>query len=85
MAKQKDLVGYWRAQMNCVAVCLFMWALVSFGFGIILVEPLNRISAAGIPLGFWFATQGSELCFVIIIFVYCYVMNRLEKKIGLDE
>jgi len=76
---------YWHANLRLVAVCLVIWFTVSFGFGILLVEPLNRIQIFGFDLGFWFAQQGSILCFVVLIFYYAWRMNRLDRKYGLDE
>ncbi len=76
---------YWRANLRLVAVCLVIWFTVSFGFGILLVEPLNRIQVFGFDLGFWFAQQGSILCFVVLIFYYAWRMNRLDREHGVDE
>ena len=76
---------YWRANLRLVAVCLVIWFTVSFGFGILLVEPLNRIQIFGFDLGFWFAQQGSILCFVVLIFYYAWRMNRLDREYGVDE
>jgi len=59
--------------------------LVSFGFGILLVEQLNIIKIGGFKLGFWFAQQGSIYVFVVLIFVYIRLMNRLDKKYNLED
>ena len=66
-------------------MCLSIWFVVSFLFGIILVEQLNTISLGGYKLGFWFAQQGSIYVFVALIFFYAHRMNRLDKKFDLDE
>ena len=66
-------------------VLLAIWFLVSFGFGILLVEPLNRIRVGGFQLGFWFAQQGSIYIFVVLIFVYVRLMNRLDHEFDVDE
>jgi putative solute:sodium symporter small subunit len=76
---------YWRANLRLVSVCLVIWFTVSFGFGILLVEPLNRIQIFGFYLGFWFAQQGSILCFVVLIFYYAWRMNRLDREHGVEE
>jgi putative solute:sodium symporter small subunit len=76
---------YWRANLRLVGACLVIWFTVSFGFGILLVEPLNRIQIFGFDLGFWFAQQGSILCFVVLIFYYAWRMNRLDREHGVDE
>ena len=76
---------YWRANLRLVGVCLVIWFTVSFGFGILLVEPLNRIQIFGFDLGFWFAQQGSILCFVVLIFYYAWRMNRLDREHDVDE
>ena len=76
---------YWRANLRLVAACLAIWFTVSFGFGIILAEPLNQIRFFGFNLGFWFAQQGSILCFIALIFYYAWRMNRLDREHGVDE
>ena len=76
---------YWRKNLRLMAVLLAIWALVSFGAGIIFVEPLNNIVVLGYPLGFWFAQQGSIITFVILIAVYVWRMDKLDADYGIDE
>jgi len=76
---------YWRRNLTYVGVLLAVWFLVSYGFGILLVEPLNRIRVGGFQLGFWFAQQGAIYVFVALIFVYVRLMNRLDRRYELDE
>ncbi|HET9518020.1 MAG TPA: DUF4212 domain-containing protein [Actinoplanes sp.] len=76
---------YWRKNLRLMAVLLTIWALVSFGAGILLVEPLNNISFIGFPLGFWFAQQGSIITFVLLIAVYVWRMDKLDAEYGIDE
>ncbi len=77
--------AYWRRNLTYVGVLLAIWFLVSYGFGILLAEPLNRIRIGGFGLGFWFAQQGSIYVFVALIFVYVRLMNRLDRRYELDE
>jgi len=76
---------YWRRNLRLMAVLLVIWALVSFGAGILFVEPLNNLSILGVPLGFWFAQQGSILTFVVLIAVYVWRMDRLDAEYGITE
>lgn len=76
---------YWQANLRLVGSCLLVWFTVSFGFGILLVDPLNRIQIAGFKLGFWFAQQGSIYAFVALIFFYAWRMSILDKAYGVDE
>lgn len=76
---------YWTANKRLLAGCLIVWALVSFGFGIILRPLLSGITVGGTDLGFWFAQQGSILVFILIIFFYAFRMNSLDKKFNFDE
>ncbi|MGC8907172.1 MAG: DUF4212 domain-containing protein [Desulfomonilaceae bacterium] len=77
---------YWRRNLKIIIVFLCVWALVSYVCGIILVVPLNNLaSLGGFPLGFWFANQGSEVLFVIMIFVYCAMLNRLDRDFDVHE
>ncbi len=77
--------AYWRRNLRYVAILLAIWFTVSFGFGILLVEPLNRIRFAGFQLGFWFAQQGAIYVFVVLIFVYVRLMNRLDREHDVHE
>jgi len=76
---------YWKENLKYLAILLSIWFLVSFIFGILLVDELNTIRLGGFKLGFWFAQQGSIYVFVILIFVYIRLMNTLDKKYNLDE
>lgn len=76
---------YWRSNLKIMAILLTVWALVSYGAGIVFVEALNSVSFLGVPLGFWFAQQGSIVTFVILIFIYVKLMDRLDAKYGITE
>ena len=71
---------YWKINLKYLIILLSIWFLVSFGFGILFVDILNQIKIKGFKLGFWFAQQGAIYAFVILIFVYVFLMNRLDKK-----
>ena len=77
--------AYWKANLRLMAFCLAIWFIVSFLFGILLVDPLNEIRLGGYKLGFWFAQQGSIYTFVILIFFYSWKMNRLDHQYGFEE
>ena len=76
---------YWQANLRLVIGCLLIWFIVSFGFGILLVDQLNTIRLGGYQLGFWFAQQGSIYTFVVLIFVYAWRMNQLDRKFNVEE
>lgn len=76
---------FWRANLRLMAVLLVIWFLVSFGFGILLRDWLDQFSIGGAPLGFWFAQQGSIYVFVVLIFYYCFAMNRIEAEYNREE
>ena len=71
---------YWRSNLKIVSILLFIWFLVSFGSGIIWSDFLDQFQIGGFKLGFWFAQQGSIYFFVLLIFIYIYLMNKLDKK-----
>ena len=77
--------AYWRANINLLLILLAVWFTVSYGFGILLVDWLNRISLFGFKLGFWWAQQGSIYTFVILIFVYVALIGRIDRKFGVDD
>ncbi|MFP4275336.1 MAG: DUF4212 domain-containing protein [Paracoccaceae bacterium] len=76
---------YWKANLRIILISLVIWALVSFGFGIVLRPLLSGIKVGGSDLGFWFAQQGSILVFLALIFFYAWRMNRLDREFGVDE
>ncbi len=83
--EQRALQAYWKANLQLVAGLLVVWFVASFGFGILLVDWLNRFSIAGMKLGFFFAQQGSIYVFVALIFVYVIRMNHLDHRFGVAE
>jgi len=86
-AARANQAAYWRANVRLLGILLTVWFVVSFGFGIILAGPLNafHLPGTGYPLGFWFAQQGSIYVFVVLIFIYVVLMNRLDRRFDLDE
>ena len=83
--QRRNLEGYWRKNIRYVLGLLAVWFLVSYGAGILFAEELNQFRMGGFKLGFWFAQQGSIYVFVIIIFVYVWLMNKLDKEYDVDE
>ena len=77
--------AYWRANLKLVGWCMLVWFGVSYGLGILLVEPLNQLRIGGFKLGFWFAQQGSIYAFLLLIFFYAWRMNVLDRRFGVDE
>ncbi|MCW9033201.1 MAG: DUF4212 domain-containing protein [Alphaproteobacteria bacterium] len=79
-------VAYWKANLRLMTICLIIWAIVSYGFGILLREPLDAMMPiGGIGLGFWFAQQGSIYVFLALVFYYSVQMNKLDREHGFDE
>jgi|TARA_B100000902_G_scaffold17420_4_gene20913 putative solute:sodium symporter small subunit len=72
--------NYWRSNLKILSILLSVWFVVSFGFGIIWSDYLDQFQIGGFKLGFWFAQQGSIYFFVFLIFIYIYLMNRLDKR-----
>jgi len=77
--------AYWKENIRIVLSLLAIWFVVSFGMAILFVDVLDNIRFFGFKFGFWMAQQGSIFCFVILIFVYVYKMNKLDHKYGVDE
>lgn len=77
-----DSKAYWRANITLILSLLAVWAIVSYGCSILLVDWLNQFSLGNLPLGFWFAQQGSIYVFVVLIFIYALAMDRIDKKYG---
>ncbi len=81
----KDLNQYWKKNLKIMAILLCIWFFVSYFCGIIIVDVLNKFMLGGFPLGFWFAQQGSMFVFVALIFIYCHLMEKLDKEYDVDE
>ncbi len=77
--------AYWHAVLKLVAVILTIWAVVAYGFGILLAPALNNIMIGGYPFGFWWAHQGSMYVFIALIFVYAKLMGNLDRKFDVHE
>ncbi|WP_135505878.1 DUF4212 domain-containing protein [Roseovarius aestuariivivens] len=85
MRKESKDAAYWKANIRLIGISLVIWALVSFGFGILLRPMLSGIAVGGTDLGFWFAQQGSILVFLALIFFYAWRMNKLDAQHGVNE
>ena len=85
MQNSQNQKKYWKENIRLLLILLSIWFLVSFGAGILWVEELNAIRLGGFKLGFWFAQQGSIYVFVILIFIYVKLMNKLDKNHGYDD
>ena len=83
--KQQHATAYWRENLRYLIVLLTIWFVVSYGCGILFKDALNEFKLCGFKLGFWFAQQGSIYAFVILIFVYVRLMNKLDKEFDVDE
>ena len=85
MTKKQKVSAYWKENIKYLVILLSIWFVVSFGCGILFKDELDAFRLGGFKLGFWFAQQGSIYVFVILIFVYVRLMNKLDKKYGYDE
>ena len=85
MSKEEAARGYWRENLKLMLTLLVVWFVVSFGAGVLFVDQLNAIQFFGFPLGFWFAQQGSIYAFVVLIFVYVWKMNQLDRQYDFRE
>lgn len=81
----ENRADYWSANLRLLITLLVLWFVVSYGFGIILVDVLNTIQIGGYKLGFWFAQQGSMYIFLVLIFIYAIRMGQLDKKFNVQE
>ncbi|WP_321365829.1 DUF4212 domain-containing protein [uncultured Desulfuromusa sp.] len=85
MARKQELQDYWKQNLKYIAILLSLWFTVSYLFSIVLVDQLDKIKLFGFPLGFWFANQGAEVIFCILIVAYVLLMNKLDRKYNVFE
>ncbi len=85
MTEHSSSNAYWSANIRVIFICLAIWAVVSYGFGILLRPVLSSIPVGGSDLGFWFAQQGSIVIFIALIFYYAIYMNKIDREHGVDE
>lgn len=85
MTDKEKAIAYWKENVKYLVGLLVVWFIVSYGAGILFKDELNTIRLGGFKLGFWFAQQGSIYTFVILIFIYVRLMNKLDKKYGFNE
>ena len=82
---EEQAKAYWSRNLSLMIRCLVVWFVVSYGFGIMLVDVLNQIQIGGYKLGFWFAQQGSIYVFVALIFYYAKKMGDLDREFNVEE
>ncbi|NPA73253.1 MAG: DUF4212 domain-containing protein [Epsilonproteobacteria bacterium] len=82
---QENAKAYWKENISTILKLLVIWFIVSYGAGILFINQLNSIEISGVKLGFWFAQQGSIYVFVILIFVYAKLMNKIDEKYDVHE
>jgi putative solute:sodium symporter small subunit len=85
MTREQELQSYWKHNMTYIVILLFIWFTVSYLCGIVFVDQLDKLKIFGFPLGFWFANQGSEIIFCILIIVYVRLMNNLDRRYNVYE
>ena len=85
MSRENELHNYWKQNLKYIAILLSIWFIVSYLFGIVFVDQLDTFKLFGFPLGFWFANQGAEVIFCLLIFIYVRLMNRLDQKYDVYE
>lgn len=85
MKKSENSKLYWRKNLQYLAILLSIWFTSSILCSIVFVEQLDKIQFWGYRLGFYFAQQASIWIFVEIIFIYAWLMNRLDKKFRIED
>jgi len=77
--------NYWKENIRLLKILLSIWFVVSFLMSVIFVDQLDTIRIGGFKMGFWMAQQGSIYVYVILIFIYLKMMDRLDKKYHHEE
>ena len=85
MAGTSNGRDYWKKNTRLIAILLFIWALVSYGFGILFAKAMSGIHIGHLDAGFWWAQQGSMYVFVALIFIYARQMDKLDREHDVHE
>jgi len=85
MDREQELQTYWKYNIRYIAILLSIWFAVSYLCGIVFVDQLDKVKLVGFPVGFWFANQGAEITFCLLIIIYVALMNRLDRKFNVFE
>lgn len=75
---------YWRRAQWLTAGLLLLWFASVFVSGM-LVESLRDWTLAGVPVAYYFFSQGTPIVFLVIIGLYVWTMNRLDRRFGVGE
>lgn len=82
---EPDLKEYWRRNLKLIGVLFAVWFAVSFLAAILLGRVLYDAQIGNVPLSFWFAQQGSIVVFVLLIWIYVWRMNKLDREYGVED
>jgi len=85
MSDDKSMQEYWRKNRALIAILLTIWFLVSFVFAIFMANTLYGVKVGHLPMSFWWAQQGSMFVFVILIFVYAWRMDKLDREYDVHD
>lgn len=75
-----DKEKYWKTNLICLIIFITLWAVIGLLLPIVFAEYLNQFKLGGVPLGFWFSTQGSLFCMILLLLIYSALMNKLDDK-----
>ncbi len=75
---------HWTKTRTLMWIVLAIWAFFSFGIHA-FVEKLNTISFLGFPLGFYMASQGALIAFVVLIFWYVRRQQKIDEEFDFHE
>ena len=79
-----DRVNYWNKTKNLMITMMVLWFFFSFVIHM-FVGALNNIVILGFPLGFYMASQGSLIAFVVMLFWFARRQNAIDEEHGVAE
>lgn len=84
--QQDRLRAYWGENLRLIGILIAIWFAAGY-VHVPFAKALNNVTIlTGFPLGYWLASQFSITVFVILIFTYAFVMNRvIDPKYGFNE
>ena len=74
----------WRRTRTLMIIHIFIWFVFSYLVHWVATD-LNAFKFNSVPLGYYFASQGSLVVFVVQLFVFSWQQHKVDVECGMAE